>query len=159
MCSGYPAAPLSPPAGRGHPRKAPTQRWVPSGQASSHPHPPNEEACPTRPRAEVGETPPPRATPLSDGASPSLRVTSELGRCPRRARPSLTGHSSSPFHSDFRVKSRFLPSPARNPPSLPVGSPQLRRLEPAMTRNAFRDLPPGQPLVQGPSSNSSQVKI
>ena len=74
----------------------------------------------------------PEATPLRTESRP-LRVTSELGRCPRRARPSLIRHSSSPFHNDFRVKSRFLPSPARNPPSLPVGSPQLRRLEPAMT--------------------------
>ena len=88
----------------------------------------------------------PEATPLRTERRP-LRVTSELGRCPRRARPSLIRHSSSPFHNSpfhnaFRVKSRFLPSPARNPPSLPVGSPQLRRLEPAMTPNTFQD-PPG----------------
>lgn len=93
---GYPAAPLSPPLGGGTPARPPPSAgplWP-----GLFPPTPTERggSVRTRPRAEVGETRLPEPRPFRTERRP-LRVTSELGRCPRRARPSLT--DTPPPHS------------------------------------------------------------
>lgn len=122
--------------------QVPGSAWCSVPPAPPDPRSPDQEGGQTRPRAEAGETPPPR------GPASSAWGVGQVSR--PRALPSLV--SLLPFLSDFRVKSKFHLPPDLYP--LPTQGWSLQRPEvPSVT------FPPGQPLVQGPPPNSCQVQI